>query len=328
MKKLLLTFLLPVAFMPTMAQTITYAAFSQALTVSNSFTVANNSSFNPALSAVTGNGVSWNAAGLTAQTGMPTVTFSYNSPSSTPYAALYPSANYAEYDPALTSVVAYNYYGFSADSIVEWGSYDPSTQHEVFQNPDKQLVFPFSFGNTFTDTYAKTNYSNATTVSSYQNGTRTVVFSGFGTLTLPQGTFTDVCLVSETRTNNLGPDSYTYTWYQLGTGKRLLYRDENGSSITTAFTNQAPSTGLNDSFAASVFQVSPNPAQNKICVNSNKRMKEINLYNMLGELLLTHPADACRENVFIDQVSEGVYVIEALNEDNTKARKKVLITGR
>lgn len=229
----------------SVAQTITYSNFSSALSSTLNIKVGDQASYNTALNTTTGNGVTWDASALIPQTGMPEIHFIYGSPGSTPNGSLYPAANYVFYDPALTSFVAYNYVNFSADSIVENGSYSPSTSHEIFQNPDKHLIFPFDYNQSFVDSYAKTNYSDATTISSFQTGTRTVTYSGYGTLILPQGSFTNVALISELRTNSLGPDSYTYTWYEVSSGKKLLLYESNDGDVLVAY-NSDPAAGIGE----------------------------------------------------------------------------------
>jgi hypothetical protein len=263
MNRIFTSALLILAFWNTQAQTLTYATFSNCLSQTLNVKIANNSSFNTALTTTTGNGVTWNASGLTDQVGTPTIHFVYASPVFTPNGSLYPSANYVQYDPALTSVLEYNYSHISPDSMVDWGSYAPSGKHEVYQNSDKRLVFPFAYGQSFTDSYAKTNYSDATTVSSNQTGTRTVSFSGVGTLILPQGTFNNVALISELRTNSLGPNSTTFTWYDIANGKRLLFYEENNGSIVTAYSADGP-TSITKTETEEAITIYPNPFSNTL----------------------------------------------------------------
>jgi len=270
-----------------LGQTITYTNFSNSLTNVLSVNIADNNSFNAILKTTTGAGVTWNAAGLTVQSGTPLVNLSYSAPSSTPYASLYPNSNYCLYDSALTTFIGYEYDNFNSDSISKWGSYEPSTAHEIYQDPDKHLIFPFNYGQSFTDNYAKTNYSNSTTISSYQTGSRTVTFNGYGTLILPQGTFQNVALISEVRTNSLGPDSaYRYTWHDISNGKILLLRNENGGSITTVWNNELP-TEINEITKVLDFTIFPNPISTVAIVKINtqftKKDLSLSLYNLIGE---------------------------------------------
>lgn len=267
------------------AQTITYSNFSTALTDTIPINIANNSSYNSLLTSTNGTGVTWDASALTVMTGPPTIHMSFHAPSSTPQGSLYPSSNYAEFDPALTTLVSVEYSSYGADSVSIWGTYASTGTHEIFQDPDKRLIFPFNYGQTFTDNYAKTNYSDATTISSYQTGTRTVTFSGYGTLILPQGTFTNVAKISETRTNSLGPDSYVYTWYDMSNGKKLLFRSENFGNITTAWCADPTSMGMDEIRQSLRTTVAPLPITNVSVLRFDAPLTgaTLKIYNALGE---------------------------------------------
>jgi hypothetical protein len=326
MKKYLFS-LASLSFWHVHGQNITYTNFSKALNTTNVVSVANNTSYNTGLSKQTGNGINWNASGLTMQAGTPSISLGYFPVSSTPHAALYPAANYSEYDPALTSVIEYRFTGFSKDSVVEWGSYSPSSKHEIFQNPDKHLIFPMTLGDTFRDNYRKTNYSNSSTVSSYQTGNRTVVYAGLGTLVLPHTSFTNVALVTELRTSSLGPDSYEYTWYELSTGKKLLYRSENGSSITTVYTTQFPtSTGLPDKQGNGLsLRVYPNPAHDLAMVQCEETIQKISILDAQGRKVKCFSGMGKSKSVSLENLKPGVYFIEVQTVNNTLCRIKLLL---
>lgn len=310
------------------AQTFTYSNFALSLSDTLPVNVANNASFNSSLTSISGSSVTWDASGLTLMGGYPTVNLSFHPSSSTPNGALYPSSNYSEFDPALTAVVAYNYFGISNDSVVEWGSYNPDTKHEIFQNPDKHLIFPFTLGQTFTDTYKKTNYSDATTISSIQTGTRTVTFLGHGNLILPQGTFSNVGLIAETRTNSLGPDSYYYTWYDISNGKKLLYRSENGSSITTVFCSDI-ATGIIDHSSSNALNIYPNPtnSQFKLELIDWNSLNEYNMviYNSAGIPVLKAPVQNKTIDINRNDLPSGTYFVQITSNGTIYSSKKLII---
>lgn len=307
------------------SQTLSYANFSVSLSQSVSVKVANNNSYNTALSTTTGNGVTWDASGLTAMAGYPTINLSFQNPNTTPYQSMYSSANYCEYDPALTANLPYNYYGISADSLTEWGSYEPSAQHEIFQDPDKHLIFPFNYGQSFTDNYAKTNYSDATTVSSYQTGSRTVTFCGFGTLILPQGSFSNVAMISELRTNSLGPDSYYYTWYDINTGKKLLYRSENDGSITTAWCIEAANSIQENNPIR--YSISPNPTADFITISgstSNEIFSSVSISDLSGKIVMQLSQLNSSEKINISSLLPGIYFLSIENNSSSVQTKPII----
>lgn len=310
------------------AQTLTYANFSSSLTQTLSVIIANNTSYNTALSTTTGSNVTWNASALIQQASTPTINLSYHPSSGTPQGSQYPNSNYSEYDPALISMVSYNYCGINTDSLVEWGTYASNGTHEIFQNPDKRLIFPFSYGQSFNDTYAKTNYSNATTISSFQTGTRTVTFSGFGTLILPQGSFSNVALISEVRTNSLGPDSYNYSWMRISDGKRLLFRSENNGSITTVWNTEATS-GIEELSEKTSIQIFPNPTQSSTTLKINSENTPIDgiikIIDMMGKVVKSYSVNTNEIKIEREGLENGIYFCQLQNKGLVISTEKLII---
>ncbi|MBS1763896.1 MAG: T9SS type A sorting domain-containing protein [Bacteroidetes bacterium] len=322
MTKISTFFLLIALSINLQAQTLDYANYSNVLNTVQHIRLADNSSFNTAWYGTTGNGVTWNASSITPMNGYPLLSFSYYNPSITPYAALYPSANYSFYDPALTTLLDYEYYNVSSDSVVLEGSYSPSTAHEIFQNGDKRLIFPFIYGQTFTDNYEKTNYSNATTVSSYQNGTRTVSFNGYGTLILPQATFNNVALISETRTNNLGPDSYIYTWIDLNNGHTLMMYSVNGSFPTSAFTTDIP-TGIQQLRNESVLSVYPNPSSGIFTIQAPQHTDQVRITSSEGKTIYNSTLNSDTKSISL-KAQPGIYFIHTWEQNHHSVKKLII----
>lgn len=288
------------------AQTLTYANYAKSISTTTSIKIGNVSSFSVNLLTLSGTGVTWDASGITQQNGTPIVNMVFRNPNTTANGNLYPNSNYAVYDPALITMVGQTYYGISADSVVSWGDYEPSSSHSRFQNPDKRLIFPFSVGQTFTDTYAKTNYSNATTISSYQTGIRTVNFKGFGTLILPQGTFLNVGCIYEVRTNSLGPNSSNYTWYYLTNGSQLMYYAENNGKVSTFFNGTMPSAASNLTLNKLNY-IYPNPAKNSI--NVDFPFEKYSIYNLMGQIQVSGNKSNA-QLIDISDLKSGIYFIE------------------
>lgn len=309
------------------AQTLTYSAYSSNLTGSFNVLIADNSTFNPALLTTSGTSAIWNASSLQPQAGYPLIHLQYGSPSSTANGTLFPLSNYVQYDPALTSVLQYEYYNFSADSMVMVGEYSPSGAHEIYQDPDKHLIFPFNYNQSFTDNYSKTNYSNATTVSSYQTGTRLVQFNGYGTLTLPQGTISDVGMITETRTNSLGPNSTDITWIKISSGKLLLKYSENAGDITIAY-NADLNVSVNENSLLQKSFVSPNPCYDKATVhfdNSEGNQVEVEMTNLLGEKVLTVKSVSSSVDIPVSTLKSGYYLYQILIENAIISAGKIIV---
>ena len=310
------------------AQTLTFSNFSTAITAVLPATIANNSSFNPALVSTTGNGVTWDASALTPMAGIPVLQLIYGTPASTPYAGLYPLSNYVQYDPALTATFNYDYLIISSDSMAKAGDYAPSGKHEIYQNPDKQLIFPFAYGQSFTDTYAKTNYSDATTVSSYQTGSRTVTFNGYGTLMLPMGNFTNVGLFSSIRTNSLGPNSTTLIWIDLNNGQQLLYFSENDGDVIVAY-NPGLSSGITSMPNNTSVSVAPNPFSTTSILNIEMfdviQNAYVSIYDSKGIPVKNMPIVSNRITLSREGLANGIYTYVISNNHKPVVRGKIVI---
>ncbi|HNQ12392.1 MAG TPA: T9SS type A sorting domain-containing protein [Bacteroidia bacterium] len=324
MKKLLL--ILCLAWINiTNAQTLTYANFSLCLGFTNSVIVGNNSSLNPTILTSVGNGITWNASGLTAAAGYPVLNMVYVSSVGTPYASLYSQSNYVEYDPALTSVLEYHYLKLNSDSLVTVGTYPSSGAHEDYTDLDKHLIFPFSYGQSFTDTYAKTNYSNASTISSYQNGTRMVTFAGFGTLILPQSTFNNVAMVTEMRTNNLGPNSTYITWYDINTGRKLLYYSENNGNVTVAYSNSI-STSIDEDGSRIKTLAYPNPTNGIIFIDDLPNQTIVYIYDVNGRLM--DQSISNNNSLDVQNLSSGNYILRFKDKNQKNSFVPIVIESK
>ncbi|MBK9046837.1 MAG: T9SS type A sorting domain-containing protein [Bacteroidetes bacterium] len=326
MKTITTTCMMFMFFATLNAQTLTYSTFSTALSAVLPASIANNSSFNPALISTTGNGVMWDATSLTPMSGIPVLQLIYGSPASTPHAALYPFSNYVQYDPALTATFNYDYLIISSDSVAKAGDYAPSGKHEIYQNPDKHLIFPFAYGQSFTDTYAKTNYSDATTVSSYQTGSRTVTFNGYGTLMLPMGNFTNVGLFTSVRTNSLGPNSTTLIWIDLNDGQQLLYFSENDGSVIVAY-NPGLSSALAHATDFATVSVAPNPFSTtcilNIALTELSRNPSLTIYDQQGRTIETLAINSNQMMLTRDGLANGTYIYVVRNNNKIVTRGKL-----
>jgi len=309
------------------AQTIVSANFALALSQTANVVIANPSTFSMSLITTTGTGVTWNASALMQQAGTPTVHIITGAPSGTPYGPQYPAANYVQYDPALTALIPYEYILFNADSMVTVGSYPSGGAHEDFQDYDKRLVFPFSYGQSFTDSYAKTNYSSATTVSSYQTGTRTVSFNGYGTLILPQGSYTGVALITETRTNSLGPVTNAYTWYEVSTGKKLMFLENNGST-TIAFTTDSP-TGIGEMQMEYPVTLFPDPVQSSATLNiacdQSLKNSRFTLLDIRAVQVRSIVFDGNTFDIDRGTLPQGIYFYSVITETGAVMKGKMIV---
>lgn len=313
MKKLLPLFIVHLfVFNVCTAQTISWNNFKHFPSNLQPIRLANTSSFNASLLTTTGNGVTWDASSLTPDAATPNIILGYYPTSKSAYASTFSYTNYVRLDTNYLTLLEQSFYQIYADSITLAGTYVPSSgKHEVYTNPMKTLVFPLNYGQSVVDDYAKTNYSNATTISSSQTGTNTIAFVGYGTLKLPQGSFNNIAMVSMVRTNSLGPNSLEVSWYDIQTGTALLIYESNNGSTTIGYnTRTTLPTGIDKVLFRNHFEIQNNGSNNITVVNHSTNSEKISLLNHLGAHIGTYEIGSDQSLELLSNTSNGLYFIQ------------------
>lgn len=121
----------------------------------------------------------------------------------TSYDYLYPYANiaYPEYQSNI-----YTYLQTNSAGIWHWG-YSSNAEAEYNSNSRKELRYPFTFGESFTDDYAFTQ----TLVSYPGSGTQTVKYDAFGKLIINGHTFNNVIRIHTWRNYTYGSSVISHT---------------------------------------------------------------------------------------------------------------------
>ncbi|MES2726675.1 MAG: T9SS type A sorting domain-containing protein [Bacteroidota bacterium] len=326
MKKHVTLFCAMVTFITLHAQTtitntsaIGYTAPLMIASASTAATVPVNTS---------GAAVTWNCANLQQEAGTPTINYTVSSPTGTAYASDYPKANWYFTDPALTAVFGHHYYSLTADSLVLWGEHTAGKDYDIYDDPQIDLKLPFSYSNTYANSYSKTSYKANGSVSSSQTGTVTLTYDSYGTLILPNGTFTNVARIKKERTNSLGPTTVSYTWYSIATGAQLMNYGTNGG-LQVVYNNVA-STGINNiqsnDYAVQLF---PNPfhdyATLKITSNNTINNGQLIIFNILGQPIKTLKVINNEVKIERDNLPTGIYFYSLMDNNQLMYSQKLII---
>lgn len=136
---------------------------------------------------------------------------------STPYAAQFPTSNVA----STSDNQEYSYYSTSSSNILYNGN-GSAFQVNSYNNPETIMQYPFTYSSSFSDTYSSV-YNNGVS-NSYLNGTINSTGDAWGTLVLPNGTFSNALRVKNVSVhrdstniggiaNVLNFTSTAYTWF-------------------------------------------------------------------------------------------------------------------
>lgn len=270
-----------------------------------------------------GANVTWDASGLIKDAGIPLVSYSVLTPVGTMYAADYPAANWYFTDPALVALVGHTYYNLSSDSFVLWGAHVTGSPYEIYDNPEMELTFPFSYNQTINNSYSKTNYNAGGGISSIQNGDVTLTYDGYGTLILPNGTYNNVVRIKKVRTNNLGPTLTSYRWYKASDGEQLLMYEEKAGGTLNVVYNANVVNSISDIQNNKLIHISNNVDINYITIKADNNISSVSLYTITGQRLKQYNQINANYFHLSKESSKGLYLVAVEIDGHTTMQKVI-----
>ena len=280
-----------------------------------------------------GSGVTWDFSNIG---GSQQSSASYVSASGTPYASDFPQANIA--------VQAGDFYGYresTSSEILYYGSAIANGLPIIYTNPRKELEFPFSFNNSFSDTWAY-EITSSPTVYTEATGSGTVTYDGSGTLITPAGTFQNAIRIrseeSTTSTtyingapNTPTTSSYTsHTWYIPGSGIAALVIGESVSNGQSYWShsynmnpNYTPPVGIDEASAAALPVVYQGQGQ---LILEAPQQGQVELWSVTGQQVQRQRYLAGRSALSTAGLVPGMYVLK-LRSGEHYSSKKVVVTA-
>ena len=259
-------------------------------------------------------------------------------PSSTPYAANFPTASVA------FGSGSYVYYKTSAAAYQMNGIVNGSGTVISYSDLEDLLRFPTTYNSTYTDTWAA-QFVQAT-YTYYRTGTTTVTADGYGTLTTPAGTFTNVMRVHFVQvyqdSTNIMSTPYVinynndqYMWYLDGNHNPIasVY---NLTTSAGAFTGgqylQNVVSGTEEYNAVSAINLFPNPANEHVTLAynlANTSDVNVKIVSMNGQQVAEMEKQQVEGEVVM-QVSvadlpDGVYFATITAEGNLPVTRRFVV---
>lgn len=213
----------------------------------------------------------------------------------------------------------------------------------VYSNPETLIQYPFSFGNSFSDSWSATFSSAGTTY--YRTGTSTVTADGTGTLTTPAGTFNNVLRYHvvqayQDSANIGGPFIITYNmdlyaWVLPGIHNILASVSNLSSSISSPYQSSTYlsnfTTGIENIQGSTSSGVYPNPVSDKLnfsLASHGADAIDVKIYNVNGQEVLSQEGVLPSNGVHTVDVSSlpaGIYFSELTTEGALPSRMKFVI---
>lgn len=244
-------------------------------------------------------------------------------PSSSPYAASFTQASVG-----FNNSGTWAYYNSTASALQNNGIATAAGTVMSYSNPEDLLHFPFTYNNSYTDPWAVT-YVQAT-YTYYRTGTTTVTADGYGTLTTPDGTFSNVTRVHfyqsyQDSVNIMGnPIVITYIndeyiWYLNGNHYAIAavftLTPSTGSPIQQGFYLDGVVSGVNENSVLNSISLAPNPANDELNLNVDLNSGNeilVSVFNTTGQEVL-NPVSAFaglgenRITLSVAELPAGIY---------------------
>lgn len=280
-------------------------------------------------------------------------------PTETVFVDSFPSANMAFVLPIAGSPESWSYYRFTNDSLHYLGSAsilsttDSTGFYQILeQNPDLELVFPFTYGNSVADQAKGVQWINAGSLLFKQTRdkitSRTV--DAYGSLTTPYGTFNNVLRVRTTESiadtlRTIVPvassqEIVRYTWYSADERYVLMQMDSiavisfgmpvdinhahmfRSGEIMTSLEEDRLATKL-------ALRAFPNPSRERLTVAFALDQAEpvsIRLRNIIGQELLheelDYPSIGERQHELdVSTLGPGYYLLSVQTAQGTASLK-------
>jgi hypothetical protein len=279
--------------------------------VGESFTQNNGGYVNPGSS---GANQTWDLSSMAPAGSLTSVV----APGTTTYGSSFPNANVAWTTASGTAL----YLKTSSSANQNYGMVSGTTVIP-YSNPEDLLHYPFSYTNTYTDTWAAQFQSGGYTF--YRSGSTTVTADGYGTLITPNGTYTDVMRVHLVQNyldsaNVGGPyiieyNNDEYMWYKEGIHVQLAFVynfTSTGGGSASVGSYISGNVGIEtEELPNDKTSVFPNPATGKIsiCIGASLINEEFTLLNGLGLTVATGHLSSAITTIDLSSFPSGIYML-------------------
>ena len=260
-------------------------------------------------------------------------------PASTPFAGDFPEATIAFDQNGDGETFIYSEISPAEMLNVGVGSIAGSGGDELiihYTDAVKLLQYPFSFSDTYTDTYF-TSYSFMGEMVTHEWGDITVMADAWGTVSTPEGTYNALRVKSESVYTDsvwvsgvfISATTHTktdYNWYTstLHTPVFGISVTEDGTSVS--YRTNLTGTGEQQSRNVQV-DIFPNPVTDNLTIQSEKALSCIWLLSVNGrqmDKISFGTALTNRYSMKLGMYPEGVYFVKLKFDDGSILTKKII----
>jgi hypothetical protein len=292
-----------------------------------------HTNFNPGPS---GANVTWDFSNLT-PSGSPGRQY-WVAPSSNLNGDSFPMANQSVISPIGSSgtYIVDGYYQLTNTAFSVRGYED--AEIEYYSDAEDFVRFPCSYNSSFVDSFHALIHPQGGGPIYPRLGAIQVSADGYGTLKLPDGTYTNVLRVKfvEKYKDDLGAfgavqyTSVLYNWYKPGTKGVLLAYDSAWHTNSTArvilsYVRNTTHAGIDDQLTDASVQLYPNPADKVITLTVPDVVFDYSIADLNGKVMQAATTNYNSAKLNVADFASGLYFINLKTADGTIIVKKVII---
>ena len=239
-------------------------------------------------------------------------------PSTTPFAAQFPTANFAQgiAIPGTTTNIAYLYGNISNDSITGLGS--AGAFSETYTNPNVSFRFPWAYGNTVSDLSVTNSGQSKYDVHTY---------IGYGNITTPFGYFGNVALIKEISTVNNITSAANYKWIDISTCTTVFEVDSADGEAELYNIPLLSSLKTNENIAQE-FKVYPTVFTDNILVNLTSEQTnsfQIKIIDITGKVVYENNFNSnMPHEINLNSLNKGIYTLQTFKNSNNILNQKIV----
>ena len=213
-------------------------------------------------------------------------------------------------------------HGWALDGVADGGPW-------FYLNPRKDMQYPFSYLDTFTDSISGEFWGFAVLPFS---GTNVVTADAYGQLILPYATFNNVLRVhTQENTDGLftpGIEIHKYEYYDYQTRFPLLTISWDGVGTKQVYARTAPPmTGI-----SSISEIQPSvyltPYTKELFVKmiTAQQIEKIRVLDLQGKVMArqAYPSSTSSASLTLSTLSQGMYIVEIRSRDEIY-RQRLLV---
>jgi hypothetical protein len=261
---------------------------------------------------------------------------------STPYFSTFPNSTHTLIGLLQPGYTVYSYYTYTLNEQQYDGGWnqikdeyqDTSFMSIKYTKPVKSLVYPFTFGSTYTDSSESINHTNFLTAKLL--GTYTLLADAYGSLKTPNGKYNNTLRIRkvehhyDTLGNLVWIDS-AYNWYapdvhfavatfsRLWSGSGLLVSSKG--YYLSNFTTGIKSLVSNNNF----FVLYPNPANFELNLAQVPVGSIISITDINGKEIYYEQVNKNQTKINTSDFVNGVYFVHVSNNEYSSIQKFIVV---